>query len=171
MDGRKRDEDAPEAVNREQEDEGQAQDVAEDALRLERLGDSGGGSVRGNHVDPTQIIPDDVPDLVETMERMVSSGRIDNDAYAGEPQHDDEEDMLGDTEDDGDDELIFNELADGSEDPLADPVDLSDYADNGEDPLGEVASEHGLEDEDSDDDDDDYDDADDDDLMGDEEEE
>lgn len=170
MNGEKRDEGAPEAVNREQEDEGQAQDVAEDALHPQR-GGGVGGSVRGNHVDPTQIIPDDVPDLVETMERMVSSGRIDNDAYAGEPQHDDEEDMLGDTEDDGDDEMIFNELADGSEDPLADPVDLSHMPDTGDDPLGEVASEHGLEDEDSDDDDDDYDDADDDDMMGDEEEE
>ncbi|WP_328799475.1 hypothetical protein [Sandaracinobacteroides hominis] len=165
MNGRARDDEPPEAVNREQEDEGQAQDVAEDALHPE----TGGGSVRGNHVDPTQILPDDVPDLVETMEHMVSSGRIDNDAYAGEPQHDDEEDMLGDTEDD-DDDMLYNELADGSEDPLADPVDLSEIADTGDDPLGEVASEHGLEDEDSEDDDDDYDDADDDDLYGEDEE-
>lgn len=146
--------------NREQQDEGQAQDVAEDALHPDR---EYGGSVRGSPVNPAQIIPDDVPDLVETMEQMVKSGRIDNDAYAGEPQHDDEEDMLGETED-VDDEQLFNEMADGSEDPLAVPVDLSDIADTGDDPLGKVASEHGLEDEDSDDDDDDYDDADDDDL-------
>lgn len=164
MDGRPDDDTPPEAVNREQLDEGQAQDVAQDALHPQ----TGGGSVRGNHVDPTQILPDDVPDLVETMERMVSSGRIDNDAYAGEPQHDDEEELLGDTED-GDDELLYDELEDGSEDALADAVDLSAIADSGEDPLGEVASEHGLEDEDSDDDDDDYDDADDDDLYGEDE--
>ena len=166
MNDRPDDDTPPEAVNREQQDEGQAQDVAHDALHPQ----GGGGSVRGNHVDPTQILPDDVPDLVETMERMVSSGRIDNDAYAGEPQHDDEEDMLGDTEDD-DAELLYNEPADGIEDPLADAVDLSEIADTGEDPLGEVASEHGLEDEDSDDDDDDYDDAEDDDLDGEDDDE
>ncbi len=157
MIGRERDEDAPEAVNREQEDEGQAQDVADDALHPQR----GGGSVKGNHRNPAQIIPDDVPDLVETMERMVSSGRIDNDAYAGEPQHDDEEELLGDTED-MEDEMIFNE--DGEGEDSDDSVDLDRLADNGDDPLGSVASEHGLEDEDEDDDDDDYDDADDDDL-------
>lgn len=167
-DGRETDDGAPETINREQQDEGQAQDVAHDALNPER---GHGGSVRGSPVDPNQILPDDVPDLVETMEQMVSSGRIDNGAYAGEPQHDDEEDMLGNTEDDGDDEMIFNELADGSEDPLAVPVDLSNARDTGDDPLGEVSSEHGLEDEDSEDDDDDYDDADDDDLNGDEDSE
>ncbi len=156
--------DRTDAENREQQDEGQAQDVAEDALHP----DPGYvDSVRGSPVNPAQIIPDDVPDLVETMEQMVRSGRIDNGAYAGEPQHDDEEDMLGDTEDEGDDDQLYNEMADGSEDPLAVPVDLSEVEDRGDDPLGEVASEHGLEDEDSDDDDDDYDDADDDDLYGD----
>jgi len=33
------------------------------------------------------------------MEEMNRSGRIDNDAFAGEPQMDDEEDILGPTED------------------------------------------------------------------------
>lgn len=147
MAGEREGEDGPE--NREQQDEGQAQDVAEDALHPDR---GARGSVRGSPVNPAQIMPDDTPDLVETMERMLSSGRIDNDAYAGEPQHDDEEDILGDTEDGGDEERLFNELADGSEDPLAVPVDLSQVADTGDDPMGEVASEHGLEDEDSGDD-------------------
>ena len=33
------------------------------------------------------------------MNAMNRSGRLDMDAYAGEPQMDDEEDVLGDTED------------------------------------------------------------------------
>jgi hypothetical protein len=151
---------APESINREQQDEGQAQDVAEDARHPGRtLGDS--SRAPG---DRTQILPDDVPDLVDTMNGMVRSGRIDNGAYAGEPQHDDEEDGLGATDSDDDGDGLFNELADGSEDPLAEPVELDSLADDGDDPLGKVSSEHGLEDEDSDDDDADYDDADDDDL-------
>ncbi len=166
-DHRKTDE-AAESLNREQQDDGQAQDVAEDALHPgEGLGES-----RHGPGDRTQIIPDDTPDLVDKMNEMVRSGRIDNGAFAGEPQHDDEEGMLGETEDDGDgDDALYNELADGSEDPLAVPVDLSDIADDGDDPLGRVASEHGLEDEDSDDDDDDYDDAEDDDLAEDDDDE
>lgn len=159
-------EDTAEAINREQQDKGQAQDVAEDARRPERgLGES--SRAPG---DRTQIIPDDVPDLVDTMSAMVSSGRIDNGAFAGEPQHDDEEAMLGETDSDDDEDGLFNEMADGSEDPLAVPIALPDLSDDGDDPLGKVSSEHGLEDEDADDDDDDYDDADDDDLSGDEEE-
>lgn len=171
---RDRAEDAPESLNREQEEADQAQDVADDARRPS----TGHDSVRGP-ADRTQILPDDTPDLVETMTAMVRSGRIDNGAFAGEPQHDDEEDQLGDTESDGDDPLEdlhpepeFNPLADGSEDPLAVPVDLppeeevdlDDLEDSGEDPLARVASEHGLEDEDGDDDDSDYDIATDDDL-------
>ncbi len=156
-----KDDDTSEAINREQQDEGQAQDVADDALHPGRgLGES--SRAPG---DRTQILPDDVPDLVDTMTAMVTSGVIDNGAYAGEPQHDDEEDALGDTERDGDEEALFNELSNGNEDPLADPVDLSEIADDGDDPLGRVASELGLEDEGPEDDDDDYDDADDDDLA------
>jgi hypothetical protein len=155
------DDETPEAINREQQDDGQAQDVAEDALNPgPPLGDS--SRAPG---DRTQILPDDVPDLVDTMNAMVSSGVIDNGAYAGEPQHDDEEDALGETDSDEDGDGLFNEMADGSEDPLAEPVDLDSLADDGDDPLGKVSSEHGLEDEDADDDDDDYDDADDDDLT------
>ena len=86
--------------NREQADEGQAQDVAEDA-RL-RTTDLSEDSEKGGKANPAQIIPDDVPDLVDRMEDMVRRGQIDTDAYAGEPQHDDEEDILGDTEDEGD---------------------------------------------------------------------
>jgi hypothetical protein len=93
---------APETVNREQADEGQAQDVAEES-RV-RATDLAEDSEHGGRTNPAQLIPDDVPDTVDRMEEMVRSGRIDNDAYAGEPQHDDEEDSLGDT-DDAEDEV------------------------------------------------------------------
>ncbi|KKW92411.1 MULTISPECIES: hypothetical protein [Sphingobium] len=84
--------------NSEQADAGsQAQDVAEDA-RL-RSTDRAEDSERGGRPNPAQIIPDDTPDLVEKMEEMNRSGRIDTDAFAGEPQMDDEEDSLGPTED------------------------------------------------------------------------
>ena len=84
--------------NSEQAEAGtQAQDVAEDA-RLRRT-ETGGESERGGRTNPAQIIPDDTPDLVETINAMERSGRIDMDAYAGEPQMDDEEEGYGPTED------------------------------------------------------------------------
>lgn len=83
--------------NDEQRDSGtQAQDVADDA-RV-RSTDLSEDSERGGRPNPAQIIPDDTPDLVERMEEMNRSGRIDNDAFAGEPQMDDEEEYLGRTE-------------------------------------------------------------------------
>ncbi|NIJ17507.1 hypothetical protein [Sphingobium vermicomposti] len=83
--------------NDEQRDSGsQAQDVADDA-RV-RSTDLSEDSERGGKANPAQIIPDDTPDLVERMEGMNRSGRIDMDAFAGEPQMDDEEDSLGPTE-------------------------------------------------------------------------
>lgn len=88
------DDEAPEALNREQTDEGQAQDWAE-AVRNPGpvLSDS-----RKAPGDPADLIPDDTPDLIDRMTEMVRSGRIDSDAYLGEPMHDDEEDILGDTD-------------------------------------------------------------------------
>jgi hypothetical protein len=83
--------------NSEQADSGaQANDVADDARALST--DLSEDSERGGRPNPAQILPDDVPDLVEKMEEMRRSGRIDNDAFAGEPQMDDEEDALGQTE-------------------------------------------------------------------------
>lgn len=80
--------------NSEQADSGtQAHDVADDARR--RGTDLAEDSVRGGTPNPARIIPDDTPDLVERMEEMNRSGRIDNDAFAGEPRMDDEEDMTG----------------------------------------------------------------------------
>ena len=86
--------------NAEQRDPDQAQDVADDALELSS--GTSGDSEHGGSANPAALIPDDTPDLVDTMNQMVSSGRIDNSAFAGEPMHDDEEDVHGitDREDD-----------------------------------------------------------------------
>jgi len=83
--------------NSEQVEPDQAQDVAEDALNPDA--DPWEDSVRGGHPDRTEVAPADEPDLVERMKAMVRSGHIDNDAFAGEPNMDDEEDILGPTED------------------------------------------------------------------------
>ena len=114
--GRPGDEGAAEWVNREQLDEGQAQDVAEDALHPDRSGF--GDSSHGGKPNPAQIIPDDVPDVVDRMNEMVRSGRIDNDAYRGEPAMDDEEEILGEEDVDLDDAL--DEIEAGDDDPLGD---------------------------------------------------
>jgi hypothetical protein len=98
--------------NSEQDDPGQAQDVAEDARHrsTQALQDSEHGPS-----DPNAVMPDDVPDLIDKMNEMVTSGHIDNGAFAGEPMHDDEEDRLGitDPEDDGEEEVA--QLADGAD--------------------------------------------------------
>jgi len=84
--------------NKEQAEAGtQAQDVADDARAQST--DLAEDSEHGGRTNPAQIIPDDVEDLVDKMNAMNRSGRIDMDAYAGEPQMDDEEDEMGPTED------------------------------------------------------------------------
>ncbi|WP_404712314.1 hypothetical protein [Sphingomonas sp. MMS24-J13] len=93
---------APELDNDEQNDGDQAQDVADDALGLG--GDLSEDSEHGGRANPAAVMPDDTPDLVDTMNQMVSSGVIDNGAFAGEPMHDDEEDRLGQTDSDDDDD-------------------------------------------------------------------
>jgi len=87
--------------NSEQDDGDQAQDVAADAQTVDT--DLAEDSERGGHPDRTEVAPADEQDLVERMEGMVRSGIIDNDAYAGEPQMDDEEDVLGPTDDEDED--------------------------------------------------------------------
>jgi len=89
---------APENRNSEQDDEDtQAQTLAEEAL---------GRSSDDFGLDDTEKVStgedsDDVEDLVDHMNQMVRSGRIDNDAYRGERNDDDEEDLYGeDGEDD-----------------------------------------------------------------------
>lgn len=91
---------APETDNAEQRDGGQAQNVADDAL--EEGSDLSEDSEHGGTSNPAGIIPEDVPDLVDTMNQMVTSGRIDNGAFAGEPMQDNEEDQLGKTDSDDD---------------------------------------------------------------------
>ncbi|MCW0198569.1 hypothetical protein [Sphingopyxis sp.] len=79
---------APETRNREQDDEeAQAQTVAEAARHARSLEDSHKAKAR----DET----DDVEDLVDHMRQMERSGRIDMGAYRGERSDDDEEDELG----------------------------------------------------------------------------
>jgi hypothetical protein len=85
---RKPDDEAPETYNREQEDEeAQAQTVAESFRRDRRQGDS--------DKTPAREDRDDAQDLVDHMRQMERSGRIDMDAYRGERSDDDEEDELG----------------------------------------------------------------------------
>ena len=80
--------DAPETVNREQDDEGaQAQSVAEAARRERPLADS--EKVKSG--DETE----DAQDVVDRMRQMERSGRIDMDAYRGERSDDDEPGQLG----------------------------------------------------------------------------
>lgn len=91
---------APELDNDGQHDAAQAQDVADDAMFVSTgLSEE---SEHGGSPDLTTVMPDDVPDLVDTMNQMVRSGMIDNGAFAGEPMHDDEEERLGKTDDDND---------------------------------------------------------------------
>lgn len=52
-----------------------------------------------------------MPDLIDTMNQMLTSGRIDNGAFSGEPMIDDEEDQLGVTDRDMDDENPGDALA------------------------------------------------------------
>nr|WP_294167231.1 hypothetical protein [uncultured Sphingomonas sp.] len=93
---RNRNEDFPPEENDELRESDQAQDVAEDALEIgtspSGASEHGGGSNRG------AVVPDDAPDLIDTMNQMVSSGHIDHGAFRGEPMHDDEEDRFGQTD-------------------------------------------------------------------------
>ncbi|NIJ35479.1 DNA-directed RNA polymerase delta subunit [Sphingopyxis panaciterrae] len=85
---RKPESEAPEALNREQQDEeAQAQTVAEAARRERRLEDS--DKVKSGDES------DDAQDLVDHMRQMERSGRIDMDAYRGERSDDDEDGELG----------------------------------------------------------------------------
>ena len=83
---------APEVHNSEQEDEdAQAQIFAEEAL-----GRRSAFAARASEQVPA---PGDdsggTPDLVDRMNQMVSSGRIDMSAYRGERNDDDDDSLLG----------------------------------------------------------------------------
>jgi len=77
-----------------------AHDVADEALHREDDPSEDSEKVPGG----VSVMPLDEPDLVDRMEQMVSSGRIDTDAFAGERNDDDEESPLGELADEGDDD-------------------------------------------------------------------
>jgi hypothetical protein len=79
----------PDRDNSEQNEQGtQTQDVVEDAFH----GTPGevSESEPGSRANPADLVPRDVPDLVQTIEGMVQSGRIDTGAFDGEDNMDDE---------------------------------------------------------------------------------
>ena len=77
---------APEAHNAEQDDEqAQAQTVAADADGLRR----------GDPTASVKAASTEVPDLVDHMRDMETSGRIDMGAFRGEPNMDDEDEAYG----------------------------------------------------------------------------
>ena len=86
---------APEAHNQSQDDSGeQAQTLADEALgRGSDFGD--GDSEKPEYAGFSDTDDDSTPDLVDTMNQMVSSGHIDMGAFRGERNDDDEEDGLG----------------------------------------------------------------------------
>jgi hypothetical protein len=86
-----------EADNSEQDDEpSQAQTVSEDALDRTTGFPGGEDSDKSDSANIAAITPDDTPDLIDTMEKMQSSGHIDYGAFAGERNDDDEASTYGD---------------------------------------------------------------------------
>lgn len=91
-----RSDDAPENFHGKQDDEGaQAQTVADDAIRGLADKQASVESEHGGSTNPAQVRPDDAQDVVDHMNHMERSGRIDMDAYRGERSDDDEPDTLG----------------------------------------------------------------------------
>ena len=77
---------APETHNDEQDDErSQAQTVSEDAQHEATRSPT--ESVKGDN--SSGLMGDSTQDTIDHMRDMESSGRIDMDAYRGEPNHDD----------------------------------------------------------------------------------
>jgi hypothetical protein len=85
---------APETHNDEQDDHrSQAQEVAEQAQDAKSGLTSPTESVKNPNTDDP--IGSSEQDTIDHMRDMESSGRIDMDAYAGEPNHDDNVDKFG----------------------------------------------------------------------------
>ncbi len=86
-------EEAPELHNAEQDDElEQAHTLAEEA-RNKDAEISPLDSIRAD--EPGEVMDDSSQDLIDKMRDMEQSGRIDMDAYRGEPNMDDNEDKYG----------------------------------------------------------------------------
>ena len=96
---------APETHNDEQDDHrSQAQKVAEQASALTSETRSPTESAKGPN--SSGLMGDSTQDTIDHMRDMESSGRIDMDAYRGEPNHDDDAGKYGeghDAEFEGDD--------------------------------------------------------------------
>ncbi len=85
---------APETHNDEQDDHrSQAQEVAEQAEKLTEETRSPTESKKGDNT--SGLMGDSTQDTIDHMRDMESSGRIDMDAYNGEPNHDDNVDKYG----------------------------------------------------------------------------
>lgn len=85
---------APETHNDEQDDHrSQAQEVAEQAEKLTEETRSPTESKKGDN--KSGLMGDSTQDTIDHMRDMESSGRIDMDAYNGEPNHDDNVDKFG----------------------------------------------------------------------------
>lgn len=85
---------APEVHNDEQDDHReQAQEVAEQARDASSRAASPTESSKVR--DSGTIIGNSTQDTIDHMRDMESSGRVDMDAYAGEPNHDDNVDKFG----------------------------------------------------------------------------
>ncbi len=83
-------------VNESQRDDAQAQKFAEKVQNYTKARrDDVSTSRRDDSSDPAQIIPDDTQDTVDHMKQMAEDGRIDDTAFAGERNDDDEESDLG----------------------------------------------------------------------------
>jgi hypothetical protein len=88
--------DFPPADNSEQDDEpSQAHTVSEDALDRTTAMFGSEDSDKPSDTDAGAVNPDDTPDLIDTMEQMTSSGRIDYGAFRGERSDDDETSTYG----------------------------------------------------------------------------
>jgi hypothetical protein len=81
---------APELDNSQQADDGQTQDVAAEAMNLSTndIGLHDTEKATGGYDDV------DAQDLVDHMNQMVTSGRIDLSAFEGEPNHDGDDDIM-----------------------------------------------------------------------------
>ena len=85
---------APETHNDEQDDHrSQAQEVAEQAREVTSETGSPTESIKSDN--SSGLMGDSTQDTVDHMRDMESSGRIDMDAYTGEPNHDDNVDKYG----------------------------------------------------------------------------
>ncbi|ANK12223.1 hypothetical protein [Erythrobacter neustonensis] len=115
---------APEDHDSEQDPVGtQAQDVADEARREDSRTSSPLESTKPD-AGGYDVAPDSTPDLVDEMRRMEGDGTIDMSAFAGEPNHDDEEGTYGtDTADTSRDDWV---TADGAE--MVEQADLLDDA-------------------------------------------